>query len=67
MAGVSPKPVDDAVEVLYRGTDRIKERGVLCVPVDAFLRRLTPGQAVSAALGLGPGDSVSGRPSSRLS
>jgi uncharacterized protein len=40
--------------VLYRGTERLKERGVLCVAVDEFLRRLRPDQPVSAALGMAP-------------
>ena len=38
--------------LLYRGTERLVERGVLCVPVESFLRRLTPGDSVAAALGL---------------
>lgn len=38
--------------LLYRGTERLVERGVLCVPVESFLRRLRPGDSVAAALGL---------------
>lgn len=39
--------------LLYRGAERLRERGVWCVPVDAFLRRLRPGGGIAAAVGAG--------------
>ena len=33
---------------LYRGTDRVRIGGITCVPVEAFLRALTPGSPLSS-------------------
>jgi uncharacterized protein len=35
---------------LYRGTDRLEENGIRCVPVDAFLAQLRPGRGLTAGL-----------------
>lgn len=35
--------------VLYRGTERIEERGVLCTPVQEFLQRLHPSRPLGVA------------------
>ena len=36
--------------ILYRGEERIVKRGILCVPVDSFLRRLDPGCGLEDAV-----------------
>ena len=35
--------------LLYRGTERLRERGVWCLPVDPFLRRLHPSRSLTSA------------------
>jgi predicted AAA+ superfamily ATPase len=38
--------------LLYRGTERLKEKNVLCVPVESFLARLHPQRSLADALGI---------------
>ena len=41
--------------LLYRGTERLVERGVLCLPVESFLRSLRPEANIAQALELPAG------------
>ena len=38
--------------LLHRGTERLKERDVLCMPVESFLTNLHPAKSISSACGL---------------
>jgi hypothetical protein len=35
--------------LLYRGTERLREQGIWCVPIEEFLRRLSPSTPVARA------------------
>ena len=37
--------------LLYRGRERLVQKGVLCISCDAFLRALTPGRSIKEAAG----------------